>query len=163
MPNLSSIRIGQGYDLHALIPGGPLIIGGISIPFNKNLKGHSDADVLIHAIIDSLLGALALGNIGEKFPDSDPQYKGIPSIDLLKTTMKMINQTGFKIGNIDSVIICQEPKLNPHVEKMKETLAPILECELSQISIKPKTNEKLDSMGQGNSIACFCSCILLIN
>ncbi len=147
------MRIGIGYDIHKLVLGRDLILGGVKIPHTKGLLGHSDADVLIHAIIDSLLGALALGDIGTHFSDKDNAYKDINSQILLKKTVEIMEEEGYKIVNIDSNIICQKPKLMGHIEKMKETLAPILKIEQSALSIKAKTNEELDSMGQENSIS----------
>ena len=145
------MRIGIGYDIHKLVEGRDLIIGGVKIPYEKGLLGHSDADVLVHAIIDALLGALALGDIGVHFPDTDEKYKGADSLELLKQTKKLLGD--YKIINIDSNIIAQKPKLAPYINSMREKIASILDINLNCISIKAKTNENMDSMGQGTSIA----------
>lgn len=141
-------RIGTGYDIHKLIEGRDLIIGGVKITHEKGLLGHSDADVLIHAIIDAMLGALALDDIGTLFPDTDPKYKDIDSTILLKHVYKLIQDKGYYIVNIDSNIIAQEPKMMPYIPKMKEVLCQILDMNPDDISIKAKTKEKLDAVGQ---------------
>jgi len=141
-------RIGTGYDIHKLIQGRDLIIGGMKITHEKGLLGHSDADVLIHAIIDAMLGALALDDIGTLFPDTDPAYKNIDSTLLLKHVYKLIKDKGFSIVNIDSNIIAQAPKMMPYIPKMKEILCKILEIPHENLSIKAKTKEKLDAVGQ---------------
>lgn len=141
-------RTGIGYDIHKLTSGRELIIGGVKITHEKGLLGHSDADVLIHAIIDALLGALALDDIGTLFPDTDPKYKDIDSTILLKKVYDLIKKQGYKIVNIDSNIIAQEPKMMPYIPKMKEILTKILNIEPTDISIKAKTKEKLDAVGQ---------------
>ncbi len=141
-------RIGIGYDIHKLIEGRDLIIGGVKITHEKGLLGHSDADVLIHAIIDAMLGALALDDIGTLFPDTDPKYKNIDSTLLLKHVYDLIKSRGFKIVNIDSNIIAQAPKMMPYIPKMKDVLCKILELSYDRISIKAKTKEKLDAVGQ---------------
>ena len=145
-------RIGSGYDIHKLTTGRDLIIGGVKITHEKGLLGHSDADVLIHAIIDSLLGALALADIGTLFPDTDSKYKDIDSTILLSHVYKLIKNKGYEISNLDSNIIAQQPKMMPYIPKMKEILCKILEIENTQLSIKAKTKEKLDSVGQGLAI-----------
>ena len=142
------MRIGMGYDVHRLIENRKLIIGGVEIPFEKGLLGHSDADVLIHAIIDALLGALALDDIGTLFPDTDPKYKDIDSTILLKHVYELIQSKGYKIVNIDSNIIAQAPKMMPYIPKMKEVLCKILNTNPDDFSIKAKTKEKLDAVGQ---------------
>ena len=139
------MRIGIGYDIHQLATGRDLIIGGVKIPNDQGLLGHSDADVLVHAIIDSILGALALRDIGYHFPDNDPKYKNADSIELLKETKKLIK--GYKISNIDSNIVCQKPKLKDYIEDMRKNIAQALEIDVNQVSIKAKTNESLDSVG----------------
>lgn len=139
------MRIGLGYDIHKLIKGRDLILGGVKIPYELGLLGHSDADVLTHAIIDAILGALALRDIGYHFPDTDPKYKNADSIELLKETKKLIK--GYKISNIDSNIICQKPKLKDYIEDMRKNIASALEIDLDKVSIKAKTNESLDSVG----------------
>ena len=146
------LRIGLGYDIHRLVEGRDLIIGGVKITHEKGLLGHSDADVLIHAIIDAMLGALALDDIGTLFPDTDPNYKNIDSIILLKKVNDLIVKNGYKINNIDSNIIAQSPKMMPYIPKMKEILANVLSIQFSDISIKAKTKEKLDAVGESKAI-----------
>ena len=146
------LRIGQGYDIHVFEKSRPLIIGGEVLRDHDGLLGHSDADVLIHAIMDALLGAAGLRDIGYYFPDTDPKYKGISSIKLLKEVKKKLDDAGYIIGNIDSTVIAEEPKLNPHIEKMKANIGAALEIEISQIAIKATTKEKMDASGQGLSI-----------
>lgn len=141
-------RIGNGYDVHRLVEGRKLILGGIEIPFEKGLLGHSDADVLIHAIMDGLLGALALGDIGQHFPDTDETYKGISSIKLLNHVKKLIDERGFEIVNIDSQIVMQQPKLKPYIVEMRQNLAEELELELNRVSVKATTEEKLGFTGE---------------
>ena len=141
-------RIGLGYDIHKLTEGRDLIIGGVKITHEKGLLGHSDADVLIHAIIDALLGALCLSDIGTLFPDTDSQYKNIDSTILLKHVYNLVKEKGYKIVNIDSNIIAQAPKMMPYIPKMKETLCKILDLKPENLSIKAKTKEKLDAVGQ---------------
>jgi 2-C-methyl-D-erythritol 2,4-cyclodiphosphate synthase len=141
-------RIGNGYDVHRLVEGRKLILGGIEIPFEKGLLGHSDADVLIHAIMDGLLGALALGDIGQHFPDTDERYKGISSIKLLNHVKKLIDNEGFEIVNIDSQIVMQQPKLKPYILEMRGNLAKELELPLNRVSVKATTEEKLGFTGE---------------
>lgn len=141
-------RIGLGYDIHRLEENRDLIIGGVKIPYEKGLMGHSDADVLIHAIIDAMLGALSLSDIGTLFPDNDDKYKDIDSTLLLKKVNELVKEKGYLIGNIDSNIIAQAPKMMPHIPKIKENLANILGIEEDQISVKAKTKEGLDSVGK---------------
>jgi 2-C-methyl-D-erythritol 2,4-cyclodiphosphate synthase len=141
-------RIGNGYDVHRLKKGRKLILGGIEIPFEKGLEGHSDADVLIHAIMDGLLGALALGDIGQYFPDTDEAYRGISSIKLLNYVKKLIDDRGFEIVNIDSQIVMQQPKLKPYIIDMRKNLARELDLELNRVSIKATTEEKLGFTGK---------------
>lgn len=141
-------RIGTGYDIHKLIEGRDLILGGIKVTHEKGLLGHSDADVLIHAIIDAMLGALALDDIGTLFPDTDPKYKDIDSTILLKHVYNLIQEKGYSIVNIDSNIIAQAPKMMPYIPKMKEVLSKLLEIPIDNLSIKAKTKEKLDAVGQ---------------
>lgn len=155
------MRIGLGYDIHQLVEGRELILGGVKIPYELGLLGHSDADVLVHAIIDSMLGALALRDIGYHFPDTDEQYKNANSLELLKETNKLIQKEGYKITNIDSNIICQKPKLMNYIEEMRKNISQILEIEPNQISIKAKTNEKMDSTGNG--IAIVANAVTLLN
>ena len=148
-----SIRIGTGYDIHQLVPDRKLILGGIEIEYELGLLGHSDADVLIHAIIDALLGAAALGDIGTHFPDTDSKYKDADSAVLLNKTAVLLREAGYEIANIDSSLICQKPKLAPYIMSMRQNIADILGIDISEISIKAKTNEKLDSVGRGEAIA----------
>ncbi len=153
-------RIGLGYDIHKLTEGRDLIIGGVKITHEKGLLGHSDADVLIHAIIDAMLGALALADIGTLFPDTDPKYKNIDSTILLKHVYELIQTKGYAIENIDSNIIAQRPKMMPYIPKMKETLCQILNIEEDRLSIKAKTNEKMDAVGQEQAIQANASVLL---
>ncbi|MDO5307619.1 MAG: 2-C-methyl-D-erythritol 2,4-cyclodiphosphate synthase [bacterium] len=148
----NNLRIGIGYDIHRLVEGRELVIGGIKITHEKGLLGHSDADVLVHAIIDAMLGALALDDIGTLFPDTDPKYKNIDSTILLKHVYEKIKVQGYRIVNIDSNIIAQSPKMMPYIPKMKNVLAQILQIELDEISIKAKTKEKLDAVGENLAI-----------
>jgi len=145
-------RTGIGYDIHKLEEGRNLIIGGVKIPYEKGLLGHSDADVLIHAIIDAMLGASALPDIGTLFPDTDSKYKDANSVELLKKVYSLIKEKGYTINNLDSNIIAQAPKMMPYIPKMKEVLAPILELNLEDISIKAKTKENLDAVGEKKAI-----------
>ncbi len=147
------MRIGIGYDTHPFADNRPLIIGGVSIPHEKGLLGHSDADVLTHTIIDAMLGALALGDIGTHFPDTDPTYKDADSLKLLSACLTLIQKEGYVIGNIDSVLICEEPKMKPHIPAIQEKLATVLNCEKNQVSIKATTNEKMGPTGRGEGIA----------
>jgi len=155
------MRIGIGYDIHRLVENRDLILGGVKIPYELGLLGHSDADVLVHAIIDSMLGALALRDIGYHFPDTDERFKNADSLKLLAQTNKLVQKEGYKIVNIDSNIICQKPKLMNYIEQMRENIANVLSIELNQISIKAKTNEKMDSIGNGAAIVA--NAIVLLN
>ena len=146
-------RIGQGFDIHQLVEERDLILGGVKIEHSKGLLGHSDADALCHAIIDAMLGALALGDIGQHFPDNDPQYYGCDSTDLLKQTNYLVVKSGYKINNIDATIKAQQPRLAPFIEQNRHSLADILKIQLNQISVKAKTMEHLDSIGEGKAIA----------
>ena len=148
-----NIRIGEGWDIHALVEGRKLILGGIEIPHDKGLLGHSDADVLTHAIIDALLGAAALGNIGQHFPDTDPKYKGADSLVLLKEAAALLYKAGWNVVNIDSTIIAQQPKLNPHLDVIRARLAETLGIKLDQISVKAKTNEHVGPEGREEAIS----------
>lgn len=153
-------RIGQGFDLHRLVEGRALVLGGVKIAHTKGLLGHSDADVLIHAIIDSLLGALCLGDIGQHFPDTDSKYKDANSVELLKKVLELIEEKGYEIVNIDSTIQAQEPKLMPHIIAIRENLAKNMNLDINQISVKAKTYEKQDSIGKGEAIAVYCNTLL---
>ena len=147
------MRIGMGYDVHKLVEGRKLILGGVSIPYEKGLLGHSDADVLLHAIMDALLGAAALGDIGKHFPDTDPAYKGISSIRLLEHVGKLIDDKLYVIGNIDATIIAQRPKMAPHIEQMRENVAKALHIDVDQVNIKATTEEGLGFTGTGEGIS----------
>ena len=156
------IRIGNGYDIHQLATGRKLILGGVEIPHEKGLLGHSDADVLTHAIMDAMLGALSLGDIGHYFPPTDEKWKGADSLVLLSQVNHLIQERGWEIGNIDSVIIAERPKLKPHIKEMRDRLAAILSLTPDQIGIKATTNEKLDAIGREEAIASH-AVILLVN
>lgn len=147
------IRIGQGYDVHQLVEERKLIIGGVEIPFEKGLLGHSDADVLLHAIADAILGALGLGDIGRHFPDNDPTFKGADSRLLLQKVWEMAGEKGYKLGNLDGTIIAQRPKMAPYIEEMKKTVARILQADLDRVNIKATTTEKLGFTGREEGIA----------
>ena len=148
----SSFRIGEGWDTHALVPGRPLMLGGVQVPHDKGLLGHSDADVLLHAITDALLGAAGLGDIGRHFPDTDPQFKGADSIVLLAEAARRVHAAGFAIGNIDSTIIAQAPKLASHIPTMCQRIATALGLAVSQVNVKAKTAEKMGPVGEGQSM-----------
>ncbi len=150
--NKTDFRTGIGYDLHRLEENRDLVIGGVKIPYEKGLLGHSDADVLVHAIIDALLGSLALPDIGTLFPDTDEKYKGANSIELLKKVFSMVKAKGYLIGNLDTNIIAQAPKMMPHIPDMKKTLSAVLELATEDISIKAKTKEHLDAVGEKRAI-----------
>lgn len=147
------IRIGYGYDVHAFEPGDGLVLGGVHIPFNRSLKGHSDADVLLHAITDAFLGALALGDIGTHFPDSDSRYKNADSLILLRDAYQLVIDKGYELSNTDSTIVAERPKLNPVIPQMIEKISGALECKADQISIKATTSEKMGFVGRGEGIA----------
>ena len=147
------MRIGMGYDVHKLVDNRKLILGGVEIEYEKGLLGHSDADVVVHAIMDALLGAAALGDIGKHFPDTDLKYKGISSIELLKHVGKLLKENGYVIGNIDATIICQRPKLAPYREEMVQNVAKALEIETNQVCIKATTEEGLGFTGEGKGIS----------
>ena len=147
------MKIGIGYDVHKLVEGRPLILGGVQIPFNKGLLGHSDADVLVHAIMDALLGAAAMGDIGRHFPDTDEQYRNISSIELLKRVNEKIKTAGFCAVNIDSIIMAERPKMAPYINRMRENIKEVLGVNLNSISIKATTTEGLGFVGAGEGIA----------
>lgn len=146
-------RIGQGFDVHQLVEGRPLIIGGIEIPYEKGLLGHSDADVLLHTLTDALLGAIGEGDIGTHFPDTDPTYKDADSGKLLQQVFSLVKEKGYKLVNADLLIIAQKPKMAPYISQMKERIAELLQCDTSQINIKATTTEKLGFTGRGEGIA----------
>ncbi|MDQ7977508.1 2-C-methyl-D-erythritol 2,4-cyclodiphosphate synthase [Paraburkholderia sp. SARCC-3016] len=145
-------RIGQGYDVHALVPGRPLIIGGVTVPYDLGLLGHSDADVLLHAITDALFGAASLGDIGRHFPDTDKEFAGADSRVLLRECAARIARAGFSIANVDSTVIAQAPKLAPHIDAMRANIAADLQLPLERVNVKAKTNEKLGYLGRGEGI-----------
>ncbi|MBI5055851.1 MAG: 2-C-methyl-D-erythritol 2,4-cyclodiphosphate synthase [Nitrospirae bacterium] len=155
------MRIGTGYDSHRLVEERKLILGGVEIPFEKGLLGHSDADVLCHAIIDAIIGALGEGDIGRRFPDTDAKWKGASSIDLLAKTVEMMKQKGFDIVNIDSTVIAEKPKLQPYIEKMKENISKA-GIPLNSINIKAKSNEGIGFIGRGEGIAAQAVCLLKV-
>lgn len=152
MNNVPTFRIGEGWDVHALVPGRKLVIGGVHIPHTQGLLGHSDADVLLHAITDALLGAAALGDIGRHFPDTDERFKGADSSVLLNEAALRVREAGFEIGNVDSTVIAQAPKLAPHIPAMVESIARALNLAVGQVNVKAKTAEKIGPVGQGLSI-----------
>ena len=154
------IRIGHGYDVHAFADDRKCIIGGVDIPCEKGLLGHSDADVLLHAISDSLLGAAALGDIGEHFPDTDPAFKGADSLVLLKHVVSLIHKEGYKVVNIDATIIAQIPKMAPHIVKMRENIAEALEVSVDCVNVKATTEEKLGFTGRTEGISSHCVCLI---
>ena len=154
------MRIGHGYDVHRLVPGRRCIIGGVDIPFELGLDGHSDADVLTHAVMDALLGALALGDIGKHFPDTDPHYKGADSIALLRHVAVLIREQGWRLGNLDATVLAQAPKLAPHIAQMRKNLAAAIGCEAGQVSVKATTEEGLGFTGAKQGIAAHCVCLL---
>ena len=154
------MRIGHGYDVHRLVEGRDLILGGVNIPFEKGLLGHSDADVLAHAISDSLLGALALGDIGKFFPDNDPEYEGADSLVLLEKVCKILKDKGYRIVNIDSTILAQRPKLRGYIDTMRENLARVCEIDVDCMSVKATTEEGMGFTGDGSGIAVHAVCLL---
>ena len=154
------MRIGHGYDVHRLVPERKLILGGVEIPYSLGLLGHSDADVLLHAVIDALLGAAALGDIGKLFPDSDPKYKDISSVLLLERAMEKIRQKGFRVGNVDVTVIAQRPKLLSYIPQMRENLARALDLPLDRVNVKATTEEGLGFTGSGEGIACHAVSLL---
>jgi 2-C-methyl-D-erythritol 2,4-cyclodiphosphate synthase len=156
-----NIRVGEGWDTHALVAGRPLVLGGVSIPHTHGLQGHSDADALAHAITDALLGAAALGDIGRHFPDTDPQFKGADSMVLLAEAARRVRAAGFDIGNIDSTVIAQAPKLAPHILAMRERLAQVLGIAVDQINVKAKTAEKMGPVGEGLAMEARAVCLVV--
>jgi 2-C-methyl-D-erythritol 2,4-cyclodiphosphate synthase len=154
------MRIGYGFDTHKLVKDRPLIIGGVEVPFEKGLYGHSDADVLLHAITDAILGAVALGDIGQHFPDNDPAYKDANSRELLKHCYELVKNEGFEIGNIDATVIAERPKLMPHIKKIRETIAVDLGLSIHQISVKATTSEKMGFVGREEGISATATALL---
>ena len=154
------MRIGQSKDIHKLVEGRPLIIGGVNIPYEKGLLGHSDADVLLHAIIESLIGAMGLKDIGTHFPDTDPKYKGISSLLLLDETYKMLKENGYRIVNIDSLINIEKPKIAPHIDQMRKNIAEHLHCDETQINVKATRGEGLGFVGRGEGVIAYAVCLI---
>ena len=154
------MRVGHGYDVHKLVPDRKLILGGIEIPFEKGLLGHSDADVLAHAVMDSLLGAAALGDIGQLFPDTDDAWLGADSMMLLKTVCELLGEKGWVIGNVDAVVIAQRPKLMPYLPEMRHAMAEVMGIEIGQLSLKATTEEHLGFTGRGEGIAAHSICLI---
>jgi 2-C-methyl-D-erythritol 4-phosphate cytidylyltransferase/2-C-methyl-D-erythritol 2,4-cyclodiphosphate synthase len=157
----AGMRIGNGYDLHRLVDGRPLVLGGVEIPFEKGLLGHSDADVICHAVTDAILGAAGAGDIGRHFPDTDAVWKDANSLDLLRRAMDIVGSAGYAVSNVDVVVIAQRPKLAPHVDAIRARVASALRCDSSQVSVKGKTNEGVDSIGAGESIAAQAVALLI--
>ena len=154
------MRIGHGYDVHKLVEGRDLILGGVKIPYEKGLLGHSDADVLLHAVSDSLLGAAALGDIGKHFPDTDPAYKGADSLELLRIVGEKVRAAGYQVGNIDVTMIAQRPKLKDYIPAMRENIAGVLNIAADQVNVKATTEEHLGFTGDGSGMACHAVCLL---
>jgi 2-C-methyl-D-erythritol 2,4-cyclodiphosphate synthase len=154
------MRIGEGFDLHALVPGRPLVIGGVNIPHEKGLLGHSDADVLIHALIDALLGACGLGDIGQHFPDTDSKWHGVDSKVLLQDVYKLMNETGYEVVNIDSTIIAERPKLSPYIPEMRRVLSDLVGAKVDQVNVKAKTSERLGAIGREECVVATVTVLL---
>ena len=154
------MRIGHGYDVHRLVEGRKLILGGVEIPFEKGLDGHSDADVLVHAVMDALLGAAALGDIGKLFPDNDERYLGADSIGLLKTVRTVLEEHGWKLSNLDATVIAQRPKLAPYIDTMRKRIADALATDAENVSVKATTEERLGFTGSGEGIAAHAVCLI---
>ena len=154
------MRIGHGYDVHRLVEGRALVLGGVRIPFEKGLDGHSDADVLAHAVMDALLGAAAMGDIGKLFPDTDDRYLGADSVALLREVDRRLTETGYRLGNLDVTVIAQRPKLAPYIGQMRQTLAAALRTELQNVSVKATTEEHLGFTGSGEGIAAHAVCLI---
>lgn len=157
---MCNVRIGHGYDVHRLVPQRALVLGGVTVPFEKGLLGHSDADVLLHAVCDALLGALALGDIGKHFPDSDDRFLDIDSRILLSKTAELIREKGWQIGNIDATVVAQAPRLSPYIQEMRENIATVLDIPFDTVSVKATTEEHLGFTGQGLGIAAHAVCLL---
>ena len=157
-----STRIGIGHDIHRLVEGRKLVLGGVEIPFEKGLLGHSDSDVLAHAICDALLGAAALGDIGTHFPDSDPRWAGASSLEFLARVVELVTQKGYRVANVDATVIAERPRLMSHVPAMRQSLASVLKVDIDQVNIKAKTNEGLESVGRGEAMAAQAVALLFI-
>jgi 2-C-methyl-D-erythritol 2,4-cyclodiphosphate synthase len=149
----AAYRIGIGYDLHRLVDDRKLLLAGVDIPFTKGLLGHSDADVLAHAVCDALLGAAALGDIGTHFPDTDPRWQGASSVDFLRHAVRLIVEKGYQVANVDATVMAEQPRLKPYIPAMREQLAEVLEVDIDSVSVKAKTNEGLDAIGRGEAMA----------
>jgi 2-C-methyl-D-erythritol 2,4-cyclodiphosphate synthase len=158
---MTQIRIGEGFDVHALVPGRALILGGVTIPYSLGLLGHSDADVLLHAITDALLGAAGLGDIGQHFPDSDARFAGADSAELLRQAWRSVMRQGWALGNVDCTVIAQAPKLAPYRDAMRLRIAGLLQVDAALVNVKAKTTERLGSIGRGEGIAASAVCLLL--
>jgi len=158
--NLPLVRVGEGWDIHALVPGRPLILGGVHIPHTHGLNGHSDADALLHAITDALLGAAGLGDIGQHFPDTDPQFKGADSMVLLKAAYQRVREAGWQLINIDSTIVAQAPKMAPHIPAMRQSIAQALGLDAQSVNVKAKTSERMGPVGEGLAIEARAVCLL---
>ena len=154
------MRIGHGYDVHRLVEGRDLILGGVKIPYEKGLLGHSDADVLLHAVSDSLLGAAALGDIGVHFPDTDPAYKGADSLELLRIVGEKVKNAGYRVSNVDVTMIAQKPKLKDHIPQMVRNIAEALHIDANQVNVKATTEERLGFTGDGSGMSCHAVCLL---
>jgi 2-C-methyl-D-erythritol 2,4-cyclodiphosphate synthase len=154
------MRIGIGYDVHRLVEGRPLILGGVEIPHERGLLGHSDADLLTHAVIDALLGAAALGDIGSHFPDTDPAWKGADSLELLAAVVERVAEAGYRVGNVDASVVLQRPKLRPHIDAMRANLARVLAVDLRQVSVKATTGEGMGFVGRGEGASAHAVCLL---
>ena len=154
------IRVGNGFDVHAMVAGRPLVLGGVTIPYDRGLEGHSDADVLVHAIGDAILGALALGDLGKHFPDTDPRWKGADSRALLRHIVGLMNDRGYRIGNVDATVVAQAPRLAPHVPAMRANLAADLRCAVDDVSVKATTTERLGFTGRGEGIAAMATVLV---
>jgi 2-C-methyl-D-erythritol 2,4-cyclodiphosphate synthase len=157
---MAGFRVGYGYDSHRFEAGRRLVLGGVELPGETGLKGHSDADVVIHAVIDALLGAAALGDIGSHFPDTDERWKGADSAKLLESVVEEVSAAGWRLGNVDITVVCERPKLRPHVESIRARLAGLLRCPVGCVSLKGKTNEKMDDVGAGIGIEVHAVCLL---
>jgi 2-C-methyl-D-erythritol 2,4-cyclodiphosphate synthase len=159
-PMSEPCRIGIGYDIHRLVEGRKLILAGVEIPFEKGLLGHSDSDVLTHAVCDALLGAAALGDIGAHFPDTDERYRGAASLDLLARVVELISERGYRVANVDSVVMAERPRLRAHIAAMRERLASVLQVDIDSVSVKAKTSEGLGSVGRGEAMAAHAVALL---
>lgn len=155
------MRIGYGYDVHALTEGRPLILGGVEVPFGRGLEGHSDADVLTHAVADALLGAVAMGDIGTHFPDTDPRWENVDSFVILGEIRGMIEQAGYRVGNVDATVVLEQPKLRPHIDTMRQNLAEVLAVDTACVSVKATTSESMGFVGERRGAAAHVVCLLL--